>query len=197
MAAAYRISLCRIVSLLFITSTAMSPSHNISLKCTCRQLSPDKEKRVNCEWNFKCQHGPKECKGNLMEVCVLNYVQDHAKQLKFIHCVETSDVPEDSGDKKKSNMVTTVTSPIESIDVAQIKCLKQIGMEHILPTVHECESSTLASDLEHIMGVKTSEAKTSKFFIPWIVVDGLIFFFEFLEELEELVIEKLSDVSWG
>lgn len=37
-----------------------------------------------------------------MKVCVLNYVKENEKQVEFIHCVEVSDVPEESG--KKVNM---------------------------------------------------------------------------------------------
>ena len=42
----------------------------------------------NDGWNFDCQHGPNECKGNLYQACLLNALQGQEKlQLDVLNCI--------------------------------------------------------------------------------------------------------------
>ena len=42
----------------------------------------------NDGWNFDCQHGPNECKGNLYQACLLNALQGQEKlQLNVLNCI--------------------------------------------------------------------------------------------------------------
>ena len=39
--------------------------------------------------DFYCQHGPKECRGNMIHTCVLNeYKHNHTTVLPFVECME-------------------------------------------------------------------------------------------------------------
>ena len=41
-------------------------------------------------FNFTCQHGPKECEGNLYQACVLSKTGDADKRMEFVNCFMTS-----------------------------------------------------------------------------------------------------------
>ena len=41
-------------------------------------------------FNFTCQHGPKECEGNLYQACVLSKTSDADKRMEFVNCFMTS-----------------------------------------------------------------------------------------------------------
>ncbi|GFR76565.1 gamma-interferon-inducible lysosomal thiol reductase [Elysia marginata] len=47
-----------------------------------------KESFEGGKWKFECQHGPKECEGNVLEVCINHYYPEITKQLEIISCVE-------------------------------------------------------------------------------------------------------------
>ncbi|CAM1319924.1 MFAP1 (predicted) [Pycnogonum litorale] len=109
-----------------------------------------KETKIGDDWKFQCQHGPKECVGNIMEACFLHYVVDNRKQVDFIHCVETSEAPEESGEK----------------------CLKEIRMSQKWARIDECRNSKMGRNLEHEMGIKTNSLSPKHTFIPWILLNG-------------------------
>ena len=41
-------------------------------------------------FNFTCQHGPKECEGNLYQACLLSKTGDADKRMEFVNCFMTS-----------------------------------------------------------------------------------------------------------
>ena len=45
-------------------------------------------------WNITCQHGPEECLGNLLEVCLMHYLAwDPDLYVPVISCMESADDP--------------------------------------------------------------------------------------------------------
>ena len=55
-----------------------------SVKIALLQYSDD----GNGGWNFNCQHGPNECKGNLYQACLLNALEGQEKlQLDVLNCI--------------------------------------------------------------------------------------------------------------
>ena len=45
-------------------------------------------------WNITCQHGPEECLGNLLEVCLMHYLSwDPDLYVPVISCMESADDP--------------------------------------------------------------------------------------------------------
>lgn len=39
-------------------------------------------------WDFVCQHGPKECQGNMLHACVIKYSADDIDQtVNFVSCL--------------------------------------------------------------------------------------------------------------
>merc|ERR1719500_1187964 len=48
-------------------------------------------------WKFECQHGARECKGNLLEACILRHLDyDLSSYLPVISCMEGADDPVES-----------------------------------------------------------------------------------------------------
>merc|ERR1719510_2474148 len=85
-------------------------------------------------WDFTCQHGPSECKGNMQQACILKYVPDQDQFIPAIHCIEQS------GD---------ITS--ES-NIAQ--CLRRNGAaEETINTITQCSNNEEGVQLHHEMGV--------------------------------------------
>ena len=50
-----------------------------------------KQRKLNSNWVFTCQHGDKECEGNLMEVCAIE-LMNHHDRVRFVQCVEENEV---------------------------------------------------------------------------------------------------------
>ena len=51
-------------------------------------------------YNFHCQHGPSECKGNMVHTCATSSVQSLSSLLKYIKCmIEDNYSPLEAGKK--------------------------------------------------------------------------------------------------
>lgn len=53
--------------------------------CWCSLILQTQEK--NGKVTFDCQHGPRECEGNIVHACVTNVIKDEAKQIAIVHCM--------------------------------------------------------------------------------------------------------------
>merc|ERR1711997_28352 len=106
-------------------------------------------------WVFTCQHGPRECKGNIQQACVLNYVQDQDSQISIVHCIENSpgDITEESNVRK---------------------CLvdNSVG-EGVVQKILECANNEEGIQLEHKIGVTTDNLKPEHEYVPWVTFNHM------------------------
>ncbi|KAG1667250.1 Gamma-interferon-inducible lysosomal thiol reductase [Nymphon striatum] len=103
------------------------------------------------EIQIRCQHGPAECIGNLVENCGLHYIEDIESKVDFINCMETSTEPQKYGQK----------------------CASQVGKSEIWPKVEACMHSKLGHELILKAQAKTFALKPSHQYVPWTLVNGV------------------------
>ncbi|TRY61958.1 hypothetical protein TCAL_08269 [Tigriopus californicus] len=101
-------------------------------------------------WNFTCQHGHRECLGNIAEACILDEAQyDPALFMNVIACMEASNDPADATE-------------------ACVKQWSKLDYDQI----NTCREGPKGIKLHHEMGLKTESLDPEHNFVPWIVVDG-------------------------
>jgi hypothetical protein len=73
---------------------------------------------MNGEWDFDCQHGPKECLGNKYQACLLKRLSDKSDLIKLevIKCIMNDTEPH-AATEKVLNLV------FENIKVFNLKFL--------------------------------------------------------------------------
>ncbi|XP_071953270.1 gamma-interferon-inducible lysosomal thiol reductase-like [Antedon mediterranea] len=107
-----------------------------------------KEQKVGDLWQFDCQHGERECAGNIMETCVLSLTKfDIAAPVIF--CMEATEDPA----------------------MAAKRCLQQEGVD--VNPVLQCANSTMGNTLEHKMAVLTDALNPPHQYTPWITLNGM------------------------
>ncbi|KAJ4459608.1 putative Gamma-interferon-inducible lysosomal thiol reductase [Paratrimastix pyriformis] len=99
-------------------------------------------------WKFTCQHGEKECQGNLMQTCAINIVQNMTVLFPWFWCMERS------------------TSPIDFAP----RCASQFGIPWA--PIQSCVSSPQGNAWEHQMGAWTDNLSPAHTEVPWFVVNG-------------------------
>jgi len=102
------------------------------------------------QWNYTCQHGPKECEGNLIENCIMdatNYNTD--MYMPIIFCIENS------------------SDPLAAAE----KCVVSgnLNWKHI----ESCSKGDQGNALMHKAAVKTDALKPPHKYVPWIVANGV------------------------
>jgi len=102
----------------------------------------------NDRWTFRCQHGPNECRGNMMQACAIKYNPSQQKIVPFVHCVMTAGNPPNSGKQ----------------------CAEKTGLDW--NQISQCAEGAEGESLLHDMGVKTDTQKPRIHFIPWITING-------------------------
>jgi interferon gamma-inducible protein 30 len=108
------------------------------------------ETKTQSGYSFTCQHGAKECRGNLIETCAIN-VFENSYANNFIICLESYG----SGD------FDTIASYCLSKDSKGLGNLKN------------CLNSAVSNSMQHEMAVKTNSLNPPHKWVPWIVVDGV------------------------
>ena len=101
-------------------------------------------------YNFTCQHGPKECTGNLIENCILKYQKyDADAYMPIIHCIESADNP---------------------ISAAE-KCVTDGKMDW--NTIDTCSKGKEGNALMHKSAQLTDALQPPHNWVPWITINGV------------------------
>lgn len=112
------------------------------------------ERQSGGEWVFTCQHGENECKGNLVETCMINLVGfDQTKYMDFFITYE-SDL-----DRKSNDPYGTAQSLLETGNYAVT-----------WTQMNSCLTGSQGNAWEHQMALWTNEANHQ--YTPWITLQG-------------------------
>jgi len=115
-------------------------------------------------WNITCQHGPEECLGNLLEVCLMHYLSwDPDLYVPVISCMESADDP-----------VMSAEGCINQLSTASYEAVKG------------CAKGPEGNRLAHAMGAKTESLDPPHNYVPWVVVDG-----EHNNEIQQAAMDNL------
>jgi len=97
------------------------------------------------KWVFDCQHGPKECKGNLIETCAIFLAKrDESKYFPFLHCLEATD-------------------PVDQAE----SCANQTGFDWARIT--ECVNGAEGNVYQHAIATETPQHR----YVPWVIFNGV------------------------
>jgi len=97
------------------------------------------------KWVFDCQHGPEECKGNLVETCaIFTNRRDESKYLPFIHCLE-------QGNPVKDGKV----------------CANKTNLNW--DRITECIDGAEGNVYQHTIALETPKHN----YVPWVVFNGI------------------------
>jgi len=106
-------------------------------------------------FNFTCQHGPKECEGNLYQACLLSKTGDADKRMEFVNC-----------------FMTSLAATAVEVSAAAQNCMAAADItETTFEEVDKCHSSAEGENLLHDIGVETANLDPPLYFIPWILLD--------------------------
>ncbi|RWS23547.1 gamma-interferon-inducible lysosomal thiol reductase-like protein [Leptotrombidium deliense] len=109
------------------------------------------EKLPNGTVTFKCQHGPRECKANMIHACVIHLVNDVKLVMSFVHCMESEKDP--------------VT--------AARKCCDHSGISYT--NINQCFTTQKGIDLLIEAGKRTTQFKPEITEVPWITINSVCF----------------------
>lgn len=101
-------------------------------------------------YSFDCQHGDKECYGNLLQSCVIKYYPDPKEHLPLVACMFASNNP----------------------NRAYESCAKKQGFN--LETLQKCVSGKEGNDLQLRYAELTESVNSRRRleFVPWIRFNG-------------------------
>ncbi|KAB0799211.1 hypothetical protein PPYR_05229 [Photinus pyralis] len=105
----------------------------------------------NGKWFFRCQHGPPECHGNILQACGLATDKSQAQKVDFVYCVMNQWDP--------------------SSDDAIEKCSGKLGLTS--DAIFQCANSGEGEILLAKNGVQTHAVTPKITFIPTIVFNGV------------------------
>lgn len=100
-------------------------------------------------YSFTCQHGVKECQGNIIEVCALQLYDHEQYGNKFILCFESN--------------TTDWTASGQ-------KCATQLGMDW--SKIAACSTSDQGRQWQYDVAVATDKLSPAHQYVPWITVNG-------------------------
>eukprot|EP00088_Acartia_fossae_P022310 TRINITY_DN23550_c0_g1_i1.p1 TRINITY_DN23550_c0_g1~~TRINITY_DN23550_c0_g1_i1.p1 ORF type:complete len:230 (-),score=26.19 TRINITY_DN23550_c0_g1_i1:51-740(-) len=109
------------------------------------------EKGPDGRWKFKCQHGEKECTGNILEACIIRHLDmNPTKYIPVVACMEGADDP-----------VLAAKGCITDLSQLDYKVVKK------------CANGLEGNLLEHAMGLATEQLEPKHTYVPWIVVNDV------------------------
>jgi len=102
-------------------------------------------------WKFQCQHGGRECQGNILEACIMNHLDwDSSVYMPVISCMEGADDPV----------------------YAALGCVRDLSKLNY-QDVDKCAKGAEGNALMHQIAVKTEGLSPAHQYVPWIVVNGI------------------------
>jgi interferon gamma-inducible protein 30 len=104
--------------------------------------------RNGSSWSFTCQHGPRECQGNIIETCAIKLYDKYTQALPFIICLELN-----STNWNASGQL----------------CSSRFGMDW--NRVYTCSVSEQGNSWENEMAINTESLSPKHTYVPWIVVN--------------------------
>jgi len=108
-------------------------------------------------YNFTCQHGPKECRSNMFQACIVRTVKSIDKQLDYIVCLEKSKDPV----------------------AAEEHCAKVAKADYqVVQTCFQNEGNAALREMQ----LKTVALSPAKRGVPWITIGG-----EHLENVDQFL----------
>ena len=128
----------------------------------------EKYNETTKKYDFTCQHGEKECYGNLVETCAIN-IMGRVLSYEVILCIESN-----------------ITKYEKDFDKTLEMCLS--NDEETLQQIKYCVTNDIGNFYEHQMAQKTSD----HLYVPWIVVDG-----NHDIDAENQILESLIDYVCG
>ena len=97
---------------------------------------------------FRCQHGPRECGGNMMQACAIDALgYNQSSVIPFVNCLKKQRRP----------------------DMAGPKCAQQLGIDY--EPIRTCTEGTKGQQLLMEAGRKTLGLSPRLNFVPWININ--------------------------
>lgn len=96
-------------------------------------------------YNFECQHGPSECKGNMLHACGIEYSTDTKQAVEYAVCL------------------------MQGLRNAA-KCASSVGLDY--KTILSCATGLEGQLLLQLHGVETLSLAPRLTFVPWLVFNG-------------------------
>merc|ERR1712212_1444690 len=96
---------------------------------------------------FECQHGERECYGNIVQACTVHYTSDQDTLVNLITCMMSSSAPDQAGPD----------------------CFQQFGVDY--QPVQECIESGEGAQLHAENGEEQSGETPTPNNVPWINLD--------------------------
>lgn len=109
-----------------------------------------KKAQNGTNWSFTCQHGVRECEGNVIETCAIKKYDFYTQALPFIICLEA-----DTSDWTRSGQ----------------RCASQLNLNW--NTISSCATSSEGNQFEYEMAVATDKLNPPHTYVPWVVVNGV------------------------
>ncbi|XP_024049997.1 gamma-interferon-inducible lysosomal thiol reductase isoform X1 [Terrapene carolina triunguis] len=108
------------------------------------------EKNVSGKWQFECQHGELECRGNMIETCLMYQLKDFDHSFPVIFCMESAG------------------SVVENLEA----CLQVYAPTVHLAEINSCVTGDLGNKLMHRNAQLTDALNPPHNYVPWILVNG-------------------------
>ncbi|XP_078459671.1 gamma-interferon-inducible lysosomal thiol reductase-like [Lampetra fluviatilis] len=109
-----------------------------------------REQSAGDQWNFTCQHGPNECKGNMLQACLIYFLPNSNDHIPIFNCMESAANP---------------------ITAAQ-QCTAMLAPKQNWQLVDKCASGPLGNKLMHKNAQRTDALRPEHQYVPWIVFNG-------------------------
>ncbi|NXU46204.1 GILT reductase, partial [Drymodes brunneopygia] len=109
------------------------------------------ERNVSGKLDFRCQHGPEECLGNMMEACLMHEAKNFSTYFPVIFCLESG---------------SSVTKNLEA------QCLQIYAPEVDSGRIAACVQGDTGVALMHHNAQLTEALDPPHQYVPWITVNG-------------------------